>query len=57
MTYKSIFFPLVVFLLFSIIAPITHASEQSLFGPKKFEIGGFRLHISRHSFSVRPFCV
>ncbi len=53
MTNKSIFFLLVVFILFSIIAPITDASEQTLFGPKKFEIGGFRLHISRHSFSVQ----
>jgi hypothetical protein len=53
MTKKSIFFPLVVFILFSLIAPITNASEQTLFGPKKLEIGGFRLHISRHSFSVQ----
>jgi len=53
MTKKSIFFPLVVLILFSTIAPITYASEQTLFGPKKLEIGGFRLHISRHSFSAQ----
>ncbi len=53
MTNKSIFFPLIIFLLFSIISPITYANEPTLFGPKDLEIGSFHLHLSRYSFSVQ----
>ncbi len=53
MTNKSIFFPLIVFMLFSIISPITYANEPTVFGPKNLEIGSFHLHLSRYSFSVQ----
>lgn len=52
MIKKSIFFSFVFFLLLTIITPITHTAEQTVFGPKSFEIGRWHLHISRHSFSV-----
>jgi hypothetical protein len=52
MTKKSIFFSFVFFLLLTIITPITHTAEQTVFGPKNFEIGRWHLHLSRHSFSV-----
>jgi len=32
------------------IAPIVHAEEQSVFGPRNFEIGSLHLHFSRHTF-------
>ena len=53
MINKSIFFPLIIFMLFSIIAPITYANEPTVFGPKDLEIGSFHLHLSRYSFSVQ----
>ncbi len=52
MIKKSIFFSLVFFLLLTIITPITHTAEQTVFGPQNFEIGRWHLHLSRHSFSV-----
>jgi RHS repeat-associated protein len=53
MTNKSIFVPLIIFMLIAIIAPKTYANEPSVFGPKNLEIGSFRLHLSRHSFSAQ----
>jgi hypothetical protein len=53
MTNKSIFPPLIIFMLFSIIAPITYANEPTVFGPTDLEIGNFHLHLSRYSFSVQ----
>ncbi|MDX2511242.1 MAG: sugar-binding protein, partial [Desulfobacterales bacterium] len=52
MIKKSIFFSFVLFLLFTIITPITHTAEQTVFGPKNFEIGRWHVHLSRPSFSV-----
>ena len=53
MTNKSIFFPLIVFMLISIITPTTYANEPTVFGPKNLEIGIFHIHLSRYSFSVQ----
>jgi len=52
MTKKSIFFSSVLFLLLTIITPITHTAEQTVYGPENFEIGRWHFHLSRHSFSV-----
>jgi RHS repeat-associated protein len=52
MTKKSIFFPLIIFMLFSIGVPAVHANEETLFGPKEFKIASFGLHLSRSSFSA-----
>ena len=53
MTNKSIFVPLIIFVLFSITAPITYADEPAVFGPKELGIGSFHLHFSRYSFSIQ----
>lgn len=53
MNNRSIFFTLIIFMLFSIISPITYANEPTVFGPKDVEIGSFHLHLSRYSFSVQ----
>ena len=41
-----------IFLFFSIIAPVAKTAEQTVFGPKDLEIGRWHLHLSRYSFSA-----
>ena len=52
MSNKSIFFPLVIFMCFVILLPVSYANELFVFGPTDLEIGSFHLHLSRHSVSA-----
>ena len=53
MNNKSIVFPIIIFMLFSIISSITYANEPTVFGPRDLEVGSFHLHLSRYSFSIQ----